>query len=177
MLLRGKYLQHRLLLHPCEHTAHSYDETIMVEPYGTQLSSNSDLERESRIKRTACSNPLLEYFYRFLYPLFAIIPSHFTSATTHNSYHYRVVIRRKQSGLVESSELLPPSYSNFLDPVTPKPVFSCNKHLKPNILMERVLRRLLGSNLSPEAGDTVLFVFISSSGENAIIVWGKVAAV
>jgi len=123
MLLRGKCLQHRLLLHPCEHTAHSYDDTIMVEPCGTQLSSNSDLERESRIKRTACSSPLLQYFYRVHYPLFAIMPSHSTSAKTHNSYHYRVVIRRKESGLMESSESLPGSYSNFVDPVTPKPVF------------------------------------------------------
>lgn len=123
MLLRGKYLQHRLLLHTCEHTAHSYDDTIMVEPYGTQLSSNSDLERESRIKRTACSSPLLQYFYRFHYPLFVIMPSHSTSVTTHHSYHYRVVIRRKEPGLMESTESLPPSYSNFVDPVTPKPVF------------------------------------------------------
>jgi len=31
--------------------------------------------------------------------------------------------------------------------------------------MERVLRPLLGSNFSPEAGDTVLFVFKRSSGK------------
>jgi len=123
MLFRGKYLQPRLQLHPCQYTAHSYGDTIMVERYGKQLSSNSDPERESRIKRTACSNTLLQYFYRFHYPLFAIIPSHSTSATTHNNYHYRVVVRRKESGLMESSESPPPPYSNFVDPVNPKPVF------------------------------------------------------
>jgi hypothetical protein len=113
MLLRGQYLQHRLQLHPCEHTARSYDDTIMVERYGMQLSSNSDPERESRIKRTACSNPLLQYIYRFHYPLSAIIPSHSTSTTIHNRYHYRVVIRRKESRLMESSESQPPSYSSY----------------------------------------------------------------
>ena len=91
----------RLQLHPCEHTAHEYDDTKMVEPYGTPLSSKSDPEREPRITRTASSNPLLQYSYRFHYPLSAIIPSRSTSATTHNSY-CRVVIRRKDSQLMVS---------------------------------------------------------------------------
>jgi hypothetical protein len=85
MVLTGKYLQHRLQLHPCEHKAHASDDTIMVEPNGTQLSSNSDPETEPRIKRTASNNALLQYFYLFHYPLYAIILSHSISATTHNS--------------------------------------------------------------------------------------------
>jgi hypothetical protein len=55
-----KYLQHRQQLHPCEHTAHSYEDTIMVEHYGTQITI-FQIRKEShklneRLEVTHCSS-------------------------------------------------------------------------------------------------------------------------